>query len=158
MNSPKCWYSGLLPNTFFIVSDRSARDLSERFYIRFQDAQFLISELSTESIDGRLARDAWDFIQNPRPATLIDLMIEAILEDLMPAGNALPFFVFGGLAVGALIRKFGEHTTSNIYGALETMRERGIIEYPDPLGPTTRFRLTDYGSKLLRMLRDERSS
>lgn len=54
-----------LPNTFYIISESSANEISERIREKLGDKRFIITEISTNK-QGWLPRKSWDLINNKR--------------------------------------------------------------------------------------------
>ena len=56
-----------LPNSFFVVSDRSASELSEVFRSFTKDkGRFIILDVDTDR-NGWLPKKTWNFIKEPKP-------------------------------------------------------------------------------------------
>ncbi len=61
------WLS-VLPNTVFIVSEHDAEDLTNMLARKFPDGIFVVSEYNAGRANGMLTDDAWEFLNNPKPA------------------------------------------------------------------------------------------
>jgi uncharacterized protein (DUF2249 family) len=61
------WLS-VLPNNVFIVSDHNAETLTNLLARKFPDTFFVVSEYSARKANGMLTDEAWDFLNNPKPA------------------------------------------------------------------------------------------
>jgi hypothetical protein len=61
------WFS-IIPNTVFIVSNRSAHSLVNVFQKNYPNVFLIISEFDTLKDNGLLSDEAWDFLNNPKPA------------------------------------------------------------------------------------------
>ncbi len=58
-----------LDNGACIVSELSARDLTNIIKTQMPEAHFIIAPLDKESRGGRLRRSVWEFIQDPKPVS-----------------------------------------------------------------------------------------
>lgn len=58
----------VLPNTVFLVSNVNAETLTNILARKFPDSFFVISEYNTRRANGMLTDDAWEFLNNPKPA------------------------------------------------------------------------------------------
>ncbi|MFD1630069.1 hypothetical protein [Pseudopedobacter beijingensis] len=52
-----------LPNTFYIISESSANEISKQIREKLGDKRFIITEISTNK-QGWLPRKSWDLINN----------------------------------------------------------------------------------------------
>jgi hypothetical protein len=58
------WYT-VLPGQVFVVSDRSAHDLSALLRARFSPFFFFVAEINPYTINGLLPTAAWEFVNQP---------------------------------------------------------------------------------------------
>jgi hypothetical protein len=57
----------VLPNSFFIVSDKSAKEIADVFRSLTQNnGRFIVLDVETDR-NGWLPKKAWEFIKNPKP-------------------------------------------------------------------------------------------
>jgi len=63
----KNWFA-FLPAAIFIISDRSAHELSAVFRQHFLGRLFVVTEIPAGANNGWLNKNAWDFINNPKPS------------------------------------------------------------------------------------------
>jgi hypothetical protein len=61
------WLS-VLTNTVFIVSNLNTDSLTDMLARKFPDSLFIISEFNSKKANGLLTDQAWDFLNNPKPA------------------------------------------------------------------------------------------
>ncbi len=61
------WLS-VLPNSIFIVPDHNVEELTNILARKFRDALFLLVEYNTKRANGLLTDEAWEFLNNPKPA------------------------------------------------------------------------------------------
>jgi hypothetical protein len=59
------WFS-ILPNSIFIVSDKTTIELTKIIHDRYPNAMFAISPIDPSQTGGWLTQLAWDFINNPK--------------------------------------------------------------------------------------------
>lgn len=54
-----------LPNSFYLISDKNAQELSDAFVKRIGEARFLITEVS-DNRQGYLPKDTWYLFRNKK--------------------------------------------------------------------------------------------
>ena len=63
------WIRPAIPNLIIITSQNSAFQLGEIIRQRYPSAHFLVTEVSSASTDGWMAKAAWEHIRNPNVAS-----------------------------------------------------------------------------------------
>ncbi len=64
-------WQATLPNAVFIVSEKSAREISHKIHEKFSKSRFFVTEIETKEIDRRggwLPKHIWKLIKDPQPA------------------------------------------------------------------------------------------
>ena len=87
------WVSAF-PHSAILVSNLDTRELSAILRRQLNGAWFVVAQIDSQSIDGWLPGDFWQFVNNPA---------EASLAHLLPDQPAPPSAGYGGL-VGSAIR------------------------------------------------------
>ena len=111
------WYA-VLPNSFFIVSDKSATQITDMLHelrLKKGGGRFIVVDLDTDR-NGWLPRSTWDFIRNPM-----------LVIHIVRSGST---YFIGGFNVGNkenLIAYLEEKgiTQKNINKALEELQREG---------------------------------
>lgn len=57
-----------IPNTVFVVSDKSARFLTKAIADEFPESSFIVAEYLHYNSDGLLDEESWEFLNNPEEA------------------------------------------------------------------------------------------
>ena len=52
----------MLPSSVFLVSERSLQHLTKMISQKYPNAEFFMSEVESQRVDGRLTEECWDFI------------------------------------------------------------------------------------------------
>jgi hypothetical protein len=61
----KNWFA-FLPTAVFVISDHTARQLTEAIRIAFPAASLMVTEVPAGANDGWLGKNVWDFINSPQ--------------------------------------------------------------------------------------------